>query len=235
MATLEQTPAKLKAGVRISTDQLTTLQVTLPVIEILIGGPYRGKDGEMHTYGHAALRVVTQSAERVYDFGRYGNVTGDFGAEGEGVLRIWDDFNSYIAGENAYGRNTKGFTYSITVQQAEKVFAHFDKITSSAIERRPKHVHQKEYKLPQNYHALTNNCVTMSLSGARIALPGIDSNGSAYNDGRGMSTTEKMAARAKNFGSWPSQIFMPPDVQVMLEDAKKYSPKKTATYGASKK
>jgi hypothetical protein len=235
MATFEQTPTKLKAGVKISTDKLTALQVTLPSLEILIGGQYRGKDGEMHTYGHAALRVVGPSTERVYDFGRYGNVTGDFGAEGEGILRIWDDFNSYIAGENSYGRTTKGFTYSITAQQAEKVFAHFDKLISSATERRAKHAHQKEYKLPQNYHALTNNCATLSLSGARIALPGLDSNGSNYNEGRGMSTTEKMAARAKNFGSWPSQIFMPPDVQVMLEDAKKYTPKKITSYGASKK
>lgn len=70
---------------------------------------------------------------------------------------------------------------------------------------------------------------------ARIALPGIDVNGSAYNEERGMSSLEKVAARGTNFGSWPSKIFMPADVQVMLETEKRYAPKKVEIYGNGRK
>jgi len=90
-------------------------------------------------------------------------------------------------------------------------------------------------RLPKEYHAITNNCATMSLSGARLALPGIDSQASKYNEGRGMSDVEKIAARGTNFGFWPSHIFMPADVQVMLETEKKYIPSKIESYGKGRK
>lgn len=86
MAKLERTPGKLKAGVSILTNQVTTLQVNAPAIEILIGGPYKVANGEQHNHGHAALRVITATEERVYDFGRYGAMKGLFGAEGEGRI-----------------------------------------------------------------------------------------------------------------------------------------------------
>lgn len=233
MIKVDQTPEKLKAGVSVPAERRTTIQLASPAIEILIGGPYKATDG-MHTYGHMALRVSTPNEERIYDFGRYGKTGGDYSAEGEGVLRVWSDFNSYITGENSYGRATKGFSYNITAGQAAEVLAHFATLTASATKRRAKHPNQEEFKLPKDYHGITNNCATMSLSGARIALPGIDANGAAYNVGRGMSDLEKVAARGTNFGFWPSRIFMPADVQVMLETEKKYVPKKIEIYGKAK-
>lgn len=232
--TSETTPEKLKSGVKIDTAALTKLRVNSPTVEILIGGPYRGRDGELHSYGHAALRVITSSRERIYDFGRYGKVTGDFGAEGEGILRVWDSFAAYIAGENAYGRATKGFAYSVSSSDAEKVVSYFDQMVGQAIHRRSKHPNQQEYKLPKNYHALTHNCATLTLGGARIALPDLDVTAPQHNEGRGMSTVEKMAARAKNFGRWPEKIFMPADVGEMLEAERRY-PRVTKDYGATKR
>lgn len=226
----EQTPEKLKAGVSIMTDQVTTLHVNTPSIEILIGGPYKTSTGEEHNYGHAALRVVTTSAERVYDFGRYGATKGMFGAEGEGILRIWDKFDTYIAGENAYGRTTTGFSYPITDERAITVNRYYDNLVTNSIPRRPKHPNQKEFKLSENYHAVDNNCATMTLAGARLALPGIDYNFTQFNVGRGMTDVEKTAARAQNFG-WPSHIFMPADVRAMLENNKRVPPKRVTRYG----
>ena len=231
MAKIEKTPENIKAGVAIPTNQSTTLKVISPAIEILIGGPYRGRDGEIHSYGHAALRVITSVDERVYDFGRYGAITGDFGAEGEGILRVWERFDTYITGENSYGRLTKGYTYLVPVDKANSVNKYFLDIVSKGTTRRAKHPNLKEFKLPQPYHALTNNCATVTLSGAKIALPGIDANGASHIQGRGMSSTEIFAARAKNFGSWPLQIFMPADVQSMLEENRKNIPRKITTYG----
>lgn len=234
MPTIETTPQQLKGGVRVVTNQLTTIRVNSPSLEILIGGPYRGNDGEMHTYGHAALRVITPSAEVIYDFGRYGNVTGDFGAEGEGILRVWDSFDSYITGENTLGRITTGFLYEISTEQASKIIDYYDKVVGAAKIRRPKHPNQKEYKLSKSYHAITNNCTTLTLDGARLALPSLESNAPSNNQGRGMSTTEKIAARAKNYGSWPSRIFMPADVKAMLEANQTNTPKRIKVYGGRK-
>lgn len=228
-----QTPEKLKNGIDVPAERRTTIQLASPTMEILIGGPYKAADG-MHTYGHMALRVITNSEEKIYDFGRYGITGGDYSAEGEGILRVWSNFNSYITGENSYGRATKGFSYSITADQAAKILAHYASLTATATKRRAKHPNQEEFKLAKDYHGITNNCATMSLSGARIALPGIDANGAAYNAGRGMSDVEKIAARGTNFGFWPSHIFMPADVQVMLETEKKYVPKKVEVYGRPK-
>jgi hypothetical protein len=234
MTKIEQTPEKLKAGVGILTNQATTLQLNTPAIEILIGGPYKLRNGEAHNYGHAALRVITATEERIYDFGRYGATKGLFGAQGEGILRAWDKFETYIAGENAYGRNTTGFSYSVPNEKAIAVIRHFEKITSGATERAPKHPHQREFKLSKDYDAVDNNCATTTLAGAKIALPTIDAEAAQYNLGRGMSDVEKTAAKAHNFG-WPSHIFMPADAQAMLETNKKITPKKVTIYGNGRK
>jgi hypothetical protein len=230
MKTLEQTPEKLKAGVGILTNQATILQLNTPTIEILIGGPYKLRNGESHSYGHAALRAITATDERIYDFGRYGATKGLFGAQGEGILRVWDKFETYIGGENAYGRNTTGFSYLVSNEKSLAVIRYFEKITSGATERTAKHPHQKEFKLSKDYDAIDNNCATTTLSGAKIALPTIDAEAAQYNIGRGMSDVEKTAAKTQNFG-WPSHIFMPADVQAMLEKNKKIIPKKVTIYG----
>jgi hypothetical protein len=158
MANSQQTAEKLKTGIKIPAEKLTTVQLLSPTIELLIGGPYQGKK-EMVTYGHMAVRVSTSKGEKIYDFGRYGDHVGPLG---DGILRIWTKFSSYIAGENAYGRSTKGFTYEITEPQAEKVIAHYSAMTKGLPERVAMHPNMKEYKLPDRYHGVTNNCVTMS-------------------------------------------------------------------------
>lgn len=230
----EQTPDKLKAGVGILTEQVTTLQLNAPAIEILIGGAYTLANGETHNYGHAALRVITANEERVYDFGRYGATKGLFGAEGEGILRVWDKFETYIAGENAYGRTTTGFLYPVAHDKAMAVIRYFDTLTAGTTERRAKHPHQREFKLAKDYDAVDNNCATTTLAGARLALPGLDAEAAQYNLGRGMSDAEKTAAKMRSFG-WPDHIFMPADVQTMLQNNKKIAPKKVTPYGKGRK
>lgn len=235
MPKIEQSAGQLKAGVAISTTQVTQFELNTPAIEILIGGPYKAANGEMHNYGHAALRVITTSEERVYDFARYGATKGLFGAEGEGILRVWDKFDTYIAGENIYGRTTTGFTYTVTSDKALAVVRYFEIQTAKGKERTVKHPHQKEFKLLEDYDAVTNNCATTTLAGARVAVPEIDFDSARHNLGRGMTDVEKTAAKAHNFG-WPSKIFMPADVQAMLENSKKNPARKVTRYktGASK-
>lgn len=234
MTKLERTSEKLKAGVGILTNQTTTIQLNTATVEILIGGPYKSKKGEINNYGHAALRVISAAEERIYDFGRYGATKGLFGEQGEGILRVWDKFETYISGENAYGRNTTGFSYTVPNEKTLAVNRYFEKMTSGAKERVAKHPNQREFKLNEDYDAIKNNCATMTLSGAKIALPTIDSEAQLYNSGRGMSDVEKTAAKAQNFG-WPSKIFMPEDVQSMLENNKRTPAKKITIYGKGRK
>ena len=120
MTTIEVPVKTAQQGVKITTGRLTTIQVRLASIEILIGGPYT-KEGKEHTYGHAALRVTTTAADRVFDYGRYGREWGFGDSEGDGMLRVWTDFNAYIAGENSYGRVTTGFLYEVPEARAEAV------------------------------------------------------------------------------------------------------------------
>lgn len=100
-------------------------------LELLVGGPYEG-----HVYGHTALRVKTSKMECIYDFGRYRNVyreeiglgvvlSGADSPRGEGILRVWSNFNTYIAEENALNRTTWGYLYFVFDHQAEAVISFF--------------------------------------------------------------------------------------------------------------
>lgn len=220
MPTVSVTEKQARQGVTGKTGQLTTIQVTQPSIEILIGGPYSN-----HTYGHAALRVVTLNEERLYDYGRYGETWGIFGSEGEGVLRVWNSARAYIASENSLGRVTTGCTYAISDEKAKAVKAHFDqKVAGKKPIEGTKSM--KSYRI-DDYHAIGSNCATLTMGGAKVAIPDLDKNGSQFNKGRGLSTTEKLAARARG---WPAQLFMPADIQALLDSDLAKKPTKVTTY-----
>lgn len=227
MPTVNATAKNTKDGVNITTNQVTTIQVHKPAIEILIGGPYT-VNGEEHPYGHVALRVVTTTDDHVYDFGRYAGERGPFG---QGRLRVWKDFSKYIASENATGRATTGFLYRVTVQAAKDVNAYFSSLIGNRPVLRAYANYRKEYRLAADYHALTNNCATTSMAGARIAIKNLDQNVSKYNKGRGMSTTEQYAAK---LSGWPTAIFMPADLKLMLEENSLRRPDKIERFGGSK-
>jgi hypothetical protein len=190
-------------------------------IEVLIGGPYKG-----HGYGHAALRVITQDGERIYDYGRYGATWGTFKSEGEGVLNVWTSFAAYMAGEKATGRTTYGFTYDVPEAAALSVNRHFDSLVGSKTPRETRG-DMKRYVLDASYHALTSNCTTVTLNGAQVALGSIAAKAAEFNKGLGMGFAEKAAAHAKG---WPSGIFMPLDLKAMLDSGTDPPPIATAVY-----
>jgi hypothetical protein len=225
--TINATAKNTKDGISITTSQATIIEVQIPAIEILIGGPYT-LNGEEHTYGHVALRVLTPNDEQVYDFGRYAGERGPFG---QGRLRVWTDFSKYIASENSTGRTTTGFLYRVTSEAAKQVNAHFDGLIASRPVLKAYGNYRKEYRLAEDYHALNNNCATTSMGGARIAVKGLDYNVSKYNKGRGMSTAEEYAAK---IAGWPTTIFMPADLQQMLEENPVRRPDKVERFGGGK-
>lgn len=204
MNTVASTPERARAGVQVATSRKTTIEVRLASMEILVGGPY----GD-HRYGHTALRVNTASTERIYDYGRYGQ---SFGPEGEGVLRIWKSFQAYIDDENALGRITTGYLFEIPEAKANEIIASFEK----KIVGKPKKLETRYYQsyVIDRYYALGPNCTTVSVNGARLALPSIDVGWESYQKGRGLSFVEKQAVNVKG---WPPYIFMPADLQELLD------------------
>ena len=83
MTTTVVTEKAARSGVQGMTGGTTKIQVQLASVEILVGGPYKN-----HSYGHAALHVITKEGGRVYDYGRYGNTWGVGNSEGEGILNV---------------------------------------------------------------------------------------------------------------------------------------------------
>lgn len=210
----------------------TVVQVQLrpdSEMHILIGGPYADAQGERHPYGHAALRIKTPQLDLTYDFGRYGEVRGAFGETGDGILRVWADFNFYIRGENATGRSTTGFAYSIFEHQAMAVKQHFDaQISASTPVPARDRTGMKTYRLATDYHALAPNCTTLSIDGAKIAIPDIDSGSSAFNRPEQVLGRAERAALFMRGGA--PRLFLPENLRTFLADGSPARPIRTDTY-----
>lgn len=224
MTTLSTPEARAKQGVKITTNQLTTIQVQTASIELLVGGPYLD-----HPYGHTALRVITKSGEYIYDYGRYARTWGIGNSEGDGVLNIWSNFDAYIAEENSLARQTIGFLYDVSEDKALEVIKFYDaKIASKKAKRSTK---VKMSYVIEDYYALGPNCTTLSVDAAKVAVPDIDRDWKKYQEGRGLSMMERGIVSAKG---WPNHIFMPADLQAMLARSTAGQPKAIRSYGGKK-
>jgi len=211
-------------GIAIRTNQLTKIQVRAASIELLVGGPYND-----HPYGHTAVRVTTAAAEKVFDYGRYGRTWGVGNSEGEGVLNIWNSFDAYIADENSLGRVTTGFTYDTDEEGARKVLAFYEqRIAGRKIQVETK---TKKSVIIDDYFALGPNCTTLSVAAVKTIFPDIDREWSKYQQGRGLSIVQKGLVSARG---WPSFVFMPADLQAMLEGPGARKTKIVHTYGGKR-
>ncbi|MFA9216644.1 MAG: hypothetical protein ACEQSK_06015 [Sphingomonadaceae bacterium] len=210
---------RARSGLQITTNKITNIQVRMASIEILVGGPY-----PEHPYGHTALRVTTLDKDKVYDYGRYGRTWGVGNSEGDGILNIWESFQAYIKEESTHKRITAGFVYEISEEQANAI----NEFYKNKIKNKNHLKSNPNYNsyLIDKYYALGPNCTTLSIAGAKIAIPSIDKDWKKYQEGRGLSTMEKGIVSLK---SWPNYIFMPADLKAMLEASDKKS-KKINTY-----
>jgi hypothetical protein len=202
-------------------------------LHVLVGGPYK-LDGEDHRYGHTTIRIKTATNDTTYDFGRYGRVTGDFGAEGEGILRVWSSFDPYIAGENALARKTTGFVYAIFDHQAKAVTDHYAALIAGA---KPRPEMQrgrsalKVYQLSANYHALGYNCTTLSLDGARTVFPNFEAGSSEFIKPDAVLTLGERITMRTVGGGTPSRLFLPANLQEFLSTKPALKPTRVDRYG----
>lgn len=205
--------------------QTKTVEATKSVVDdklkptaemhILVGGPYSTPDGEEHRYGHTALRLKTTEWDLTYDFGRYGKTTGMFGESGDGILRVWTSFALYIKGENSLKRKTTGFVYLVFDHQVASARAYFDTLIKGGTELQGKKTTVTTvYKLATDYHALGPNCTTLSMDGAKVAVPKIDVGSEKFvRPGDVLNLKERMALTASGGAK---RIFLPANLQVFL-------------------
>ena len=201
-------------------------------MHILVGGPYKDASGEEHRYGHTALRIKTTKSDLTYDFGRYGKISGTFGESGEGILRVWSVFNPYIQGEIALQRKTTGFVYLIFDHQANAANTYFDGLIKAGREVAGKSTAVKKvYKLTTDYHATGPNCTTLSMDGAKHAVPKIENGSEKFNNpSEVLSLSERVALTASG-GS--SRLFLPANLLNFL-NANAIKPTRVDVYGRGK-
>lgn len=171
-----------------------------------------------------ALRVFGKGYDITYDFGRYGKTSGAFGAQGEGMLRVWSNNAKYMAGENATGRTTTAYTFKTSADADKATMAHFEKAIGGSgpvLERDG----MKQYKIG-DYDAANNNCTTVALGGLGAGAPDIASklNNSAFDLGTGLGTLERLAYRAAKSGDG---IRMPLDLQKSIDSSGAAASKKS--------
>lgn len=205
-------------------------------IHMLIGGPY-SLGGEEHRYGHTAIRVKRSGSDLTYDFGRYGRTTGDFGAEGEGILRVWKNFDRYIAGENALGRSTTDYNYSVFEHQAKAVEAYFKTIIEQGKARTDLQRNRADilvYQLPTNYHALKYNCTTISLDAIHAGIANYERGSSAFIAPEDVLTmTERMAMKTIGGGT-PNRIFLPANLKKFLDTKPAIAANQVSVHGKNR-
>lgn len=213
-------------------------------LHLLVGGPYKDPKGVTHPYGHTALYIRLQGKDYIYDFGRYRDtiaenlgfgieLTGIHSPRGEGILKIWNNFNAYIRSENSYGRTTWGYQYFIFDAQAQRSVDFFNALIEGI---KPYDVLPKKnvafYKLKQDYFALGPNCTTLSLDGAKKAIPKIVDGSEKFIAPEDVLDWSVRKAMEAKYGT-PKHLFLPANLKKYLDTAPAVRINGKKTYAAS--
>lgn len=86
-----------------------------------------------------------------------------------------------------------------------------------------------QYRILDDYDALTSNCTTLSLHAAQLVMAHLDDNHDKFGDMRGLNLFERGAAMAKGR---PDGTFMPGDLKAELDDIHGAGAPRVQTYKA---
>jgi len=112
-------------------------------------------------FGHVAIRVFGDGYDRTYDFGRYGKTWGFMKSKGEGVLRVWSNYNAFLKTQTKKGDVRVG-TWQTTAEFDAAVMSEFnDRIKGGT--KRGDGKGYTEYRLGEDYSLLGLNCTTICL------------------------------------------------------------------------
>lgn len=201
-ATLSSATKQIKTNPRLTKKSNDMLETGQAEVSLLVGSAYQKRNGDVGSYGHTALHVKTEKGEKVYDFGRYGkvfsetvdsrlgpiNLKGEDSPRGEGILREWDSLSKYLEEEKSLGRGTKlerqtsEYSYKISEEQASKIIEYFEDLKKEGVELKDSNPSYSTFKLKNEYHAIYNNCTTISVDGFKKAVPFFGRNSSKFVD-----------------------------------------------------
>lgn len=196
---------------------------------LLVGSAYTGQP-----FGHTALAVKVGGQEKVYDFGRYGNITperiggvtltGSNSPRGEGILRVWNSVDEYLKHEKTNGagtsmqRTTYKYDYNISNEQANKIVQHFETLQKEGKKTGKKTNNWESYKLARDYYAVDYNCTTVAMDGLESAVPAIGKNSKPFIDI--VEGLPDATARTGFIGTGidtPNEVFLPHNLKKYLD------------------
>ena len=199
-------------------------------LHLLVGSAY-GEGETESPYGHTAVYIKLKGREYIYDFGRYGKtqpesfgpftLDGSSSPRGEGILRIWNNFQAYISDENNQGepssstRRTYSYGYKILDHQAISVMRYYDNLLKKAKLHRTEKYY-KSYKLEQDYFALSPNCTTQSLEATKKGITRMAKSGYKFVNPDILPTTVKLALKASSY-KIPNYLFLPDNLNDYLK------------------
>lgn len=221
---------------KVVADKVVANQTLTPAeINVLVGSSYQKADGSISPYGHTALHVKVGDKEKIYDFGRYGKttpevvrgftLTGSNSPSGEGILREWDSLAEYLAEESSYGagtplpRTTTQYGYKVSETQANTVLNSMRDLKTSnhAISIKDSSSKFETFKLDSDYHALYNNCTTLSLAPLEGVIPNFQKNASSFVDlYSGIPDASVRTAMSLSGLDLPKSIFLPENLNNYL-------------------
>lgn len=88
------------------------------------------------------------------------------------------------------------------------------------------------FKLAMDYHALGPNCTTVSVDGAKIAIPKIDQGSEKFNRPEDVLDWKEQLALKTNGGA--KRLFLPANLQKFLSVASPVKITRTNVYGGRK-
>lgn len=174
-----------------------------------------GKVWPEHKWGHLSVRISNSVRDEVYDFGRYGEMWGPWNTQGEPVLRVWKNAQAHLISQTEGRPRIDIITISSSEAQANAAFNYFDRLTGS-LSPRSKNAHVEEYRLKiADFHAINNNCVTMSMNAFYAAHPQYRTLGPRYALGDDLYFWARPKANnisyIKSQGRW-QHLWWPKDV-----------------------
>lgn len=187
-------------------------------VEFLIGD----RTPETRKWGHVSLRVVTNGAENIFDFGRYGKMWGMKGVtEGDPMLRVWKhgSYPSYRAYHLKDGGTTRRYRFPSNAARNQRILAYYAKMTST---NRVMGSNKSFTLFHSNYppfHAVKVNCVTVATNAFMAGFPEYNLHAPDYAQARGLGGIYYGAAQGHIFndGHW-DYIWWPLDLMALFNE-----------------
>ena len=111
---------------------------------------------------------IGKGYDRTYDFGRYRATWSFMKSQCEGILRVWNNANTFMTGQQKKG-DVQALMWQTSSKSDQAVIAFLDEKILDG-EKIATTAGYTSYKLNEDYSLLTNNCTTITMDGIAAAV-----------------------------------------------------------------